>query len=110
MKTLSCILLGVVLGFSQGFAQAQIPRVLSYQGVLSDSLGRPKPDGQYVMTFRLYDVSRGGVALWIETKALQLSRGLFSTMLGDQNPFGPALRFDRLYWLSAQVSEETELS
>jgi hypothetical protein len=37
-----------------------IPRMLSYQGRLTDSLGRPVPDGNYQLTFR---ISRKPVAV-----------------------------------------------
>jgi hypothetical protein len=33
----------------------QIPRTISYQGVLCDATGKPKPDNSYQMTFRLYE-------------------------------------------------------
>ncbi len=89
---------------------AQIPRTLSYQGILSDTLGTPKPDGAYAITFRLYNVAGGGTALWSETKSLQVRRGLFSTILGDQTAFPATLTFDRQYWLSIQVGADPELS
>jgi hypothetical protein len=88
---------------------AQIPRTLSYQGILSDTLGTPKPDGMYAITFRLYNVSSGGTALWSETKSLQVRRGLFSTILGDQTAFPSSLIFDRQYWLSIQPAGSPEL-
>jgi hypothetical protein len=90
--------------------EAQIPRTLSYQGVLSDTLGNPKPDGTYSFTFRLYPSSSGGSAVWEEQKTLQVRRGLFQTHLGEQVPFGSSVPFDRPYWLSIQVASEPELS
>lgn len=92
------------------FALAQIPRTISYQGVVTDTLGNPKPDGTYSFTFRLYAGASGGSALWSETKTLQVKRGLFSTLLGDQVVFGPSLTFTSPYWLSVQVASEPELS
>ncbi len=89
-------------------AEAQVPRTLSYQGVLTDSTGRPKPDGSYSFTFRLYPLSSGGSVLWTETKTLTVGRGLFSTVLGDQAPLG--LPFDTRYWLGVQVAADPELA
>ena len=89
---------------------AQITRTLSYQGILADTLGMPKPDGQYSITFRLYDVASGGSALWTELKTLAVKRGLFSTTLGDQVVFGSNLSFDKQYWLGIKVGAEAELS
>jgi hypothetical protein len=111
MKQFSCLSsMVVVMMISCLMASAQIPRTLSYQGVLTDSLGNPKPDGTYSFTFRLYDAESGGGALWTEAKTLAVRRGLFSTFLGDQVTFGASLTFERQYWLSVQVAGQPELS
>lgn len=91
-------------------AYAEIPRLLSYQGVLCDTAGNPKPDGAYSLTFRLYSAPTGGTALWTETKTLSVERGLFSTILGDVTPFGAALTFGQRYWLSIQVASQPQMS
>jgi hypothetical protein len=60
------------------------PPVIQYQGRLLDSTtGQPKPDGAYAMAFNLYPVNTGGAPLWTETKSVNVSKGLFSTLLGD---------------------------
>lgn len=89
---------------------AQIPRTLSYQAVLTDKSGTPKPDGAYDVTFRLYDVDKGGVELWTETQTLDVSRGLFSAVLGSVTPFGDDLTFTQPYWLSLEVAPDPELA
>ncbi|UCD38811.1 MAG: hypothetical protein JSW54_04850, partial [Fidelibacterota bacterium] len=89
--------------------QAQMPRVLSYQGMLTDSLGVPKPDNAYAFAFRLYDAPTGGTVHWTEAKVIEVKNGLFFTLLGDQSPFGEAFRFDQPYWLGIQVGAEPEL-
>jgi hypothetical protein len=68
-------------------ALGQIPKQLSYQGVLTDSLGNPLPDNTYVMVFRLYTVASAGTALWTEVKNIPVKDGIFSTYLGDTTPF-----------------------
>jgi hypothetical protein len=78
--------------------------------VLTDTAGTPKPDGSYSLTFRLFAAPTGGSALWTETKSLSVKRGLFSTILGDTNPFGSALTFDDQYWLSIQVASQSQMS
>jgi hypothetical protein len=108
MRTATGLLLLLVLLATP--ATAQLPRTLSYQGVLCDTLGAAKPDGTYTITFRLYDVSSGGSALWTEQKTLLLKRGLFSTTLGDQVVIDPSIKFDKPYWLSIQVASNPELS
>ena len=41
---------------------------------------------------------------------LPVKNGLFSTVLGEQTPFGAAVKFDKQYWLGIQVGNEPELS
>ncbi len=85
---------------------AQIPGTIAYQGMLSDSLGAPKPDDSYAFTFKFYDTATGGTALWTEAKTLPVKDGLFYTLLG----VGSTLKFDQPYWLGIQVGTEPELA
>jgi hypothetical protein len=101
--------LSLLLSVLISTASAQIPRSISYQGVLTEANGNPKPDGDYAFTFRLYETNIGGAAIWSETKTLAVERGLFSTALGDQTAFGPEVKFDKPYWLGIQVGNEAEL-
>ena len=88
--------------------QAQIPRVLSYQGVFSDTLGTLKPDGTYSFTFKLYDFPSGGAAVWSETKDLEVKGGVFSTQLGNMTPFA-SQSFDVPFWLGITVGPDPEI-
>ncbi len=90
--------------------RAQIPKQLSYQGVLTDTVGNPQPDGNYVMTFRLYDVENGGSALWSEAKNVNVQGGFFSTYLGDTTPFPDSISWTTGYWLGIQIDLFPELS
>ncbi len=111
MKARAAILIGFALLLAHPFAlQAQIPKTLAYQGIVTDAAGEIKPDGSYSFTFRLYDASSGGTALWTESKTISVKDGLFFTALGDQVVFPASLRFDRPFWLSIQVASEAELS
>jgi hypothetical protein len=98
-------LAGVLVGTG---AHAQIPRTLSYQGLLTDTVGTPLPDGSYSITFRLYQTSAGGGALWQEAHTLQTKRGVFATNLGGVNLL--SLPFDRQYWMSIQIGGNPELT
>jgi hypothetical protein len=110
MKT-RFVFLAALLALTFPFiAHAQIPRTLSYQGVLTDNVGKPRPDGSYSFTFRFYTLPTGGTAIWSELKSLPVKNGLFSTALGEQTPFGAAVSFDKQYWLGIQVGNEPELS
>lgn len=63
-----------------------IPRMLSYQGKLTDTLGIPVPDTTYQVSFRLYSVPSGGSPFWNETQTVRTREGLFSVLLGAVTP------------------------
>ncbi len=76
----SCSMLVLVLIASMAFAQ--VPRKISFQGVLTDTVGNPRPDGAYSLTFRIYNASTGNSPLWTESRTVSLKRGLLSVLLG----------------------------
>jgi len=83
--------------------------VLSYQGRLADpATGAAKPDGSYSMTFRIYDAAMAGATLWTEIKDVTVSKGLFSTLLGDTTAL-PSTIFDgNDRWLGVKVLSDAE--
>ncbi|MCH8838744.1 MAG: hypothetical protein IIA60_13270, partial [Candidatus Marinimicrobia bacterium] len=88
-------------------AWGQIPQTISYQGVLKDNNGAIVTNGQYDITFRLFDVDEFGTPLWFEdhtagnSAAVTVTDGLFSVILGSTTPLSP--NFDRKYWLEIVV-------
>jgi hypothetical protein len=108
--TLILVILSPFGGSGGSFLYSQIPRIISYQGVLTNEAGNPKPDGDYSITFSFYESEAGGDAIWNEIKILTVTNGLFSTSLGNQIPFGDAIKFDKPYWLGIKVGDEAELS
>jgi len=87
--------------------QASVPRTMSYQGVLSDH-GVPVPDDDYSMTFAIYSVESGGVALWTESRLVEVAGGIFNVTLGEVTPID--LGFDAPYWLEMSVEGEAPMS
>ncbi len=87
---------------------AQIPRTMSYQGVLTQSNGTAVPEGNYGLTFRLYSADSGAVALWTETQNVAVVKGIFNVILGTTNPI--TLPFDRQYWLGITIGSGSELT
>jgi len=95
-------------GLFSAAVQAQVPRLIRYQGTVVDANNVPL-EGSYTLTFRVYDVATGGAALWTETQtAVPVSRGVFSILLGQVTPLN--LPFDKDAWLSTQVGTDTEMS
>lgn len=102
-----CILL---FGSSTAGLNAQdgkIPQYLAYQGVLTDQNRQQVPDGQYTMTFKIYDSEQGGTPLWMETQVVETMDGVFDAYLGLTTPM--TLAFNEQYWIAAQVQGEAEM-
>lgn len=104
-----CLLLGLAFILTISLVEGQVSHNLTYQGFLTDEAGAPKEDGLYTFTFRLYESSTGGEALWTEIKDLTVTSGLFSTMLGDATAIPSSIRFDRDLWLGIKVGAAAEL-
>ena len=107
MKKIFSILFCSLLFFSEVFSQ-NIPQTINYQGVLKDASGNIVSNGDYNLTFRLYNSETGGSPLWTETKSVSISEGIFFTKLGDVNSLN--LPFDAAYWLGVSVGSEPEMT
>lgn len=90
--------------YSQG-----IPETINYQGILKDAAGVVVPNGDYNISFKIYEVTSGGSALWEETKLINVQGGFVNTQLGSYNPF-PQNLFDGPLWLGITVSAGAELT
>ena len=86
-----------------------IPKMISYQGVLTDVEGNPL-DTTVSMTFTIYDASSGGTALWTETHGfVTVTAGVFSVLLGSITPI-PTSVFDQPdRWLGLVVGGDPEM-
>ncbi|MEJ5263392.1 MAG: hypothetical protein WHT45_11965, partial [Ignavibacterium sp.] len=89
--------------FSQG-----IPETINFQGVLKDASGNVVTNGNYNLTFKIYDAGVGGTVLWSETKTVQVEGGIFTTQLGSVNPIN--LPFDGAYWVAVSVGSDPEMT
>jgi hypothetical protein len=80
--------------------KAEIPRLISYQGKVTDSGGMPVTDGTYTMRFRIYDAETAGTLEWDSgAQSAELSGGVFSILLGESPMTEVYLNFDEDYWL-----------
>lgn len=94
--------------FLAGFSYAEIPRIINYQGKLTDPSGKPVSDGTYSITFRIYDRESGGSPLWYETQSIATQKGIFSTQIGATKDLN--LPFDKPYYLGIQVGSDAEMT
>ncbi len=89
-------------------AQVQAQANLSIQGTIQKASGANLDDGEYAMTFRLYDTEVGGTAVWTETQdAVEVLGGVYSTLLGKANPLTAA--FDKTYYLGITLNNGAEV-
>ncbi len=70
---------------------AQIPPTISYQGVLTDAGGNIVPDGNYTLTFKLYETPTGGTPFWQEQQNVAVANGIFNVILGSVTPLIPTV-------------------
>jgi len=79
---INMIITGVlILTFS---AAASGQALVNYQGRLTDPSGNPVADGDYAITFSLWDDSTAGVQQWTEThSSVSVTHGLFAVNLGS---------------------------
>lgn len=90
---------------------AQIPRTISFQGVLTNPDGTFVNDGTHALTLTLYDALVGGASVHAETQDVRVERGVFNVLIGGATGgLAPTLRFDRAYFLGVAVDGGAELA
>ena len=104
-SNLLVVVLAAIVAASAG---AEIPATMTYQGVITDAGGDPIADGDYAITFRLYDAASGGSLLWEENQSVTVSGGVFDAQLGSSTPL--SLAFDAPYWLAISVEGGPEMT
>lgn len=90
-------------------AQADVPCLLSFQGVLTDESGSPRPNGLHVITFSLYDAAIGGTPNWQETLEVSTVDGVFAVVLGKIVPLTTP-PFHQPLWLGVTPQGSPELT
>lgn len=110
MKKVTLLFAAIILMVltSNIFAQG-IPETINYQGILKDAAGVVVPNGDYNLTFKLYDVESGGSSVWSETKLITVASGIVNTQLGSVTPI-PQATFNAALWLGITVASGTELT
>ncbi len=111
MKFLAILCLALICVFifvSSVFAE--VPHLINYQGVLTDTLNNPI-DGIHDLTFRIYPDSITTSSLWMEVHTgVDVEKGLFSVVLGSFIPFPASLFEVKERWLGITVDGDDEMS
>lgn len=84
---------------------------INFQGKLVGADGTNVTDGNYSITFTLYDASSGGTNLWDETQTVSVTDGIFRVSLGaiDSTIADVNFNTDNLY-LGIQVESDDEMT
>jgi len=64
---------------------AEVPPLISYQGMLKNTAGNPLT-GTYSIQFTIYDAATDGNQLWTETQTATISQGILNILLGSSSP------------------------
>lgn len=101
LSALVVLLMGILLSFSS----ADVPSVMSYQGFLTDDAGTAL-DGDYTLTFAIYNDPTAGDTLWSEEQDVSVRDGLFSVTLGSVSPLVGTAFDGPDVWLGISVNGE----
>jgi len=105
----SIVFLAAFLIFSLTASHAEIPKVLNYQGKVTDTGGVPVSDGDYAMTFTIYDAETSGTSLWSSgTRTVTVGGGVFSVLLGESPQPALSLDFDADYWVEIDIEGDVQ--
>jgi len=103
-KVLSLIILATSALIAQ--PESDVPSNMSFQGLLTDTDGIAYDDGEYQLTFRLIREMNDGTeqTVWEESHSTNVSNGVFSVVLGSENPL--PLNISPNVLLETQVGDE----
>jgi hypothetical protein len=80
------------------------PGTIGYQGSLLSARGTPVADGPHRMLFAAYDHATEGTLRWSEEKTdVVVTNGLFSVILGEDQPLNPLFKSYPNVWLEVAV-------
>jgi hypothetical protein len=84
MKPFVTVLSVLAILLLAAVSTADVPRLINYQGILTDSGGQPV-DGSHDLTFKIYpDSGAATPALWTEQHlGVDVDDGLFNVILGS---------------------------
>jgi len=91
-------------------AQAEVPKLINYQGKLTTPQGAPL-DTTVSMQFSIYPDSTGGDPLWTETQAsVKVDKGIFNVLLGSVNEIPESVFTGNIRYLGVKVGGDPEMT
>ena len=113
-QTAQCLTLLCLTMLITGYClpvMAAMPGTLSVQGALHSAGGGAVSDGDYILSFALYEADKGGAAVWQEgPEIVTVKGGAFSYLLGSSKPIDHKLIGGlKATFLGVTVAKEPEL-
>ncbi len=84
-------------------AYSDVPSQMNYQFRLTDSVGENVPDGNYSVTFVIFNDSIGGDTIWAEGRLVSAKDGIVNVILGEIVPIPDVALQAQNKWLVIQV-------
>jgi len=83
---------------------ADVPQVISYQGLVTDTETGEPLTGSHIITFKLFTSETGLDEIWMETHLnVPVANGLYNIMLGSVDSFPKDVDFSEQYWLEVII-------
>jgi hypothetical protein len=93
-----------------GMVAAEVPRVINYQGRLTDDAGQSVGNGEYPIRFRIHDDSTAYSPVWTsQPETVLVVNGLFNYQLGAHEPIPPWTFNDSALWLGITIGSGPEV-
>ena len=109
-KLLTLGVLACTVGAFALFGQAAVPQNMNVQGKLTDAAGDPLGPGNFVFTFKIFDMAAGGVEIWPagpgEVQSVSTdANGTWNAILGSVIALPPEVFSDTSRWLEFTVDD-----
>lgn len=102
-----CLLFAVF--FLTSASYSQVPQMINYQGKVTTATGG-LVNGNYNMTFSIYDDTIAGNLFWTETQLnVHVENGIFSVYLGSVNPIPDTVFTGDVRYLGVKVGSDPEI-
>ena len=105
--TLVSVLIFILIMVTPAFSQ--IPRLINYQGYLTDGTGDPI-SGSRKIQFIIYNEEVGGSNIWTETQKITINEGVFSVLLGTENPIPQDVFDGSDKYLALKIDPDLEMT
>jgi hypothetical protein len=110
MRTTKLLLILTVGMLATVAAQAEVPKLINYQGKLTTAEGGCLND-TIQMTFTIYSDSFGTQSVWTETQdSVIVTEGIFNVLLGSLNALHDTMFDETTRYLGVQVESDPEMT